>query len=84
MELVCIGSMRAGGSGPLSMQPVGGTGPKLLKLHGSFNWKDTWPVPQEASNRARRDRLGMPLWIPPGTYSKGKGKLPIWCSLGSG
>ena len=49
---------------------VGETGPKLLKLHGSFNWKDTWPV--EASNRA----LGMPLWIPPG-IQKAKESYPF-------
>ena len=32
----------------------------LIKLHGSFGWKNTWPI-AEAEGRE-----GPPLWIPPG------------------
>ena len=31
----------------------------LLKLHGSFGWKDSWPIRRLSGNSAR-------LWIPPG------------------
>ena len=43
---------------------------KLLKLHGSFGWKDTWPIPKV-------DNLNTePLWIPPGIL-KGKQRYPF-------
>ena len=47
-------------------------GPRLLKLHGSFGWQDTWPI-------AFGDGDG-PLWIPPGVQ-KAKQMYPfsvIW------
>ncbi len=52
---------------PLDRDPV-----RLMKLHGSFDWRHTWPV----SVRGR----AMPLWIPPG-IQKAKGRYPfnlIW------
>lgn len=42
----------------------------LIKLHGSFNWKHTWPV--EHSQVGAQD----PLWIPPG-IQKGKERYPF-------
>ena len=42
----------------------------LLKLHGSFNWKDTWPI--ETSKRA----VVAPLWMPPG-IQKAKERYPF-------
>ena len=45
---------------------------KLLKLHGSFDWQDTWPVTVGGSDRT--------LWIPPG-IQKDKQRYPfnvIW------
>ena len=42
----------------------------LLKLHGSFNWKDTWPI--ETSNKTECQ----PLWVPPG-IQKAKGHYPF-------
>ena len=43
--------------------------PKLLKLHGSFGWKDTWPI----SRGYARDGT---LWIPPG-IKKAKQAYPF-------
>ena len=45
-------------------------GLKLLKLHGSFGWKDAWPIP-----RVDKDNKE-PLWIPPGIL-KGKQRYPF-------
>ena len=42
----------------------------LLKLHGSFNWKDIWPI--ESSKRGS----ATPLWIPPG-IQKAKERYPF-------
>ena len=43
---------------------------KLLKLHGSFGWKDTWPIPKVENLNTE------PLWIPPGIL-KGKQQYPF-------
>ena len=42
----------------------------LLKLHGSFNWKDVWPI--EMGRKATTKSL----WIPPG-IQKGKNRYPF-------
>ena len=42
---------------------------RLLKLHGSFDWKDVWPVEIQP-------RSANPLWIPPG-IRKAKGRYPF-------
>ena len=43
---------------------------KLLKLHGSFGWKDAWPIHRvDNGNEA-------PVWIPPGIL-KGKQRYPF-------
>ena len=44
-------------------------GLKLLKLHGSFGWKDAWPIPRVNDDEAT-------LWIPPG-IQKGKQRYPF-------
>ena len=49
--------------------------PKLLKLHGSFGWRDSWPI-----QRSKRNGSKATLWIPPG-IQKAKGRYPfnlIW------
>ena len=43
---------------------------KLLKLHGSFNWRDMWPIKRVGSYATT------PLWIPPGLH-KGKQRYPF-------
>ena len=46
---------------------------RLLKLHGSFGWRDTWPISREQDSDAT-------LWIPPGIH-KAKQAYPfnvIW------
>lgn len=46
---------------------------RLLKLHGSFGWRDTWPISREQDSDAT-------LWIPPGIH-KSKQAYPfnlIW------
>ena len=43
-------------------------GLRLLKLHGSFGWQDTWPIPQRKGDT--------PLWIPPG-IQKAKDRYPF-------
>lgn len=54
----------------LQEHDVSHTGLKLLKLHGSFGWKDAWPIPKvDNVNEA-------PLWIPPGIL-KGKQRYPF-------
>ena len=50
------------GSGDLS-SPV-----RLLKLHGSFGWQDSWPTTAGSGNN--------PLWIPPG-IQKAKQMYPF-------
>jgi hypothetical protein len=45
---------------------------RLLKLHGSFSWAETWPITSGGG--------GVPLWIPPG-IQKAKNRYPfnlIW------
>jgi len=42
-------------------------GIRLLKLHGSFDWEDAWPVARKG---------GETLWIPPG-IQKGKERYPF-------
>ena len=44
--------------------------PRLLKLHGSFGWQDTWPI-----SRGQEDS-GATLWIPPG-IQKAKEAYPF-------
>ena len=44
---------------------------KLIKLHGSFLWEDTWPILAHVANHD-----GSPLWIPPGIY-KAKERYPF-------
>ena len=43
--------------------------PTLLKLHGSFSWRDTWPIAITEDNPH-------PLWIPPGIH-KTKTRYPF-------
>ena len=43
---------------------------RLLKLHGSFNWRDTWPIEEQGR------RSAFPLWIPPG-IQKLKDRYPF-------
>lgn len=43
---------------------------KLVKLHGSFYWNDTWPVTYQDSASTK------PLWIPPG-IEKAKKRYPF-------
>ena len=40
---------------------------KLIKLHGSFNWSDTWPVQKNGQSAE------MPLWIAPGIQKAKEG-----------
>ena len=42
----------------------------LLKLHGSFNWKDIWPI------EVHRKTSNKSLWIPPG-IQKAKDRYPF-------
>ena len=49
--------------------------PKLLKLHGSFGWKNTWPISRGNSDDAT-------LWIPPG-INKAKQAYPFNILWGS-
>ena len=42
--------------------------PQLLKLHGSFGWKDAWPIERRSD--------GESLWIPPG-IQKAKDRHPF-------
>lgn len=51
---------------PTSQQPIG---VRLLKLHGSFGWRDTWPI-----SRGQSD--GATVWIPPGVH-KAKQAYPF-------
>ena len=48
---------------------------KLLKLHGSFGWKDTWPISRGYTPDAT-------LWIPPG-INKAKQAYPFSVLWGS-
>ena len=57
---------------PSSQQP---NRPKLLKLHGSFGWQDTWPI-------SRGNKGGATLWIPPG-IQKAKQAYPFNVLWGS-
>ena len=50
-------------------------GPRLLKLHGSFGWRDTWPI-------SRGNNDGATLWIPPG-IQKAKQAYPFNVLWGS-
>jgi len=43
----------------------------LLKLHGSFTWKDSWPIERMADGDSAH-----PLWIPPG-IQKAKDRYPF-------
>ena len=49
--------------------------PKLLKLHGSFGWQDTWPISRGNDGNAT-------LWIPPG-INKAKQTYPFNVLWGS-
>ena len=49
--------------------------PKLLKLHGSFGWRNTWPISRGQSDDAT-------LWIPPG-INKAKQAYPFNILWGS-
>ena len=55
--------------------PQEATHPRLLKLHGSFGWKDTWPISKENNADAT-------LWIPPG-IQKAKQAYPFNVLWGS-
>lgn len=44
---------------------------ELLKLHGSFTWRDTWPIRRFANSRDH-----IPNWIPPG-IQKAKERYPF-------
>ena len=44
---------------------------KLFKLHGSFSWKDIWPIGKQVGNGKKN-----PLWIPPG-IQKSKERYPF-------
>ena len=44
---------------------------RVIKLHGSFTWTDSWPV-----RRSRRLKSPDPLWIPPG-IQKAKERYPF-------
>ena len=57
---------------PASQEP---SGPKLLKLHGSFGWRNTWPISREISDNST-------LWIPPG-INKAKQAYPFNILWGS-
>ena len=48
---------------------------RLLKLHGSFGWQDTWPI-------SRGDTSDATLWIPPG-IQKAKQAYPFNVLWGS-
>ena len=52
---------------PSGSQPI-----RVLKLHGSFDWTDEWPIRLEESP----DSDQMPLWIPPG-IQKEKANYPF-------
>lgn len=45
---------------------------KVLKLHGSFDWIDEWPIGRDESHDSDR----MPLWMPPG-IQKAKANYPF-------
>lgn len=49
--------------------------PRLLKLHGSFGWQDTWPI-------SRGNNGDATLWIPPG-IQKAKQAYPFNVLWGS-
>ena len=49
--------------------------PRLLKLHGSFGWQDTWPI-------SKGDNGDATLWIPPG-IQKAKQAYPFNVLWGS-
>ena len=49
--------------------------PRLLKLHGSLGWQDTWPISREGNGDAT-------LWIPPG-IQKAKQAYPFNVLWGS-
>ena len=44
----------------------------ILKLHGSFDWTDQWPISRSVAG----DVTSTPLWIPPGVQ-KAKGHYPF-------
>ena len=44
----------------------------ILKLHGSFDWADEWPI----NRKNKGDSEWMPLWIPPG-IQKAKANYPF-------
>ena len=49
--------------------PARAKGIRLLKLHGSFGWQNTWPVTRDHTGQAT-------LWIPPG-ITKAKQAYPF-------
>lgn len=51
------------GTDAISGKPI-----RLLKLHGSFGWRDAWPL--------SRDTSAPPMWIPPG-IQKAKDRYPF-------
>ena len=51
-------------------EETSGNSLRLLKLHGSFNWRDMWPV--EKANLGTE----IPLWLPPG-IQKAKNRYPF-------
>lgn len=63
----------AGADLGVSVGPATGPGDHLrvLKLHGSFDWVDQWPITKATSADQRQ-----PLWIPPG-IQKSKDRYPF-------
>ena len=59
----------------LGAAPPNGGGLPLIKLHGSFGWRDSWPIEQASGH--------MPLWIPPGIH-KDKARYPFNVLWGRG
>jgi SIR2-like protein len=51
----------------LSTTPTPRNAIRVLKLHGSFSWDDTWPITTDGEST---------LWIPPG-FQKAKGRYPF-------
>lgn len=50
---------------------IPGGGVKVLKLHGSFDWRDVWPI-----RKHKTTGKSAPLWIPPG-IQKSKERYPF-------
>ena len=61
---------------PVNARPPQGQALRLLKLHGSFNWRDVWPIQKlDPSADPNFDAFDT-LWIPPG-IQKDKARYPF-------